>query len=110
MTSPVFALLAAIACATTFDGAPGLDECGALSGTAREDCRFAEARRVSADPAALDLTLRAVEDPLARDLLLVRLAFDAPTSSARFCSKVTTDLGKQRCQQIVGRPHLRGSP
>lgn len=110
MKAPLFALVVALACAMNSGRAPGIEGCEELSGTAREDCRFAEVRKVSGDPTALEGALRTLEDPLSRDLLLVRLAFDAPTSSAKFCSRVTTDVGKQRCQQIIGRPHLRGSP
>ena len=97
-------LLFALACARP----AGIVGCDSLSDTEREDCRFEEAKKVSGDPKALDLALKSIQDPLARDLLLVRLAFDSPTASAQFCSRVTTEVGKQRCQQIIGRPHLRG--
>lgn len=102
----LIALVLGLACAR----APGIAGCEPLAGNAREDCRFEEARKVAAEPGALDAALRSVDDPLARDLLLVRLAFDTPASSARFCARVTTAVGKQRCQQIIGRPHLRGGP
>ena len=88
--------------------APGIAGCASLDGTQLEDCRFEEAKKVSADPTALDAALGAIADPLSRDLVLVRLAFDTPSSAAQFCGKVTTAVGKQRCQQIIGRPHLRG--
>ncbi len=100
----MIALLLGLACARP----PGMAGCATLEGTAREDCRFEEAKRLSADPAALQAGLQAVDDPLARDLILVRLAFDKPGSSSTYCALVTTPVGKQRCQQIIGRPHLRG--
>lgn len=87
--------------------ADGIAGCEPLAGTAREDCRLEEAAKVVADPAAFAVALQTIEDPTARDLLLVRLAFDTPSSSTALCAKVTTPIGKQRCQQIIGRPHLR---
>lgn len=88
--------------------APGIAGCASLDGTALEDCRFEEVKKVAADPAALQATLDAIPDPISKDLALVRLAFDTPSSSAELCARVTTPIGKQRCQQIIGRPHLRG--
>ncbi len=82
-------------------------DCASLEGAAVEDCRFEFAKRAGSDAAALARVLEAIPDPLSRDLVLVRLAFDAPGSSARLCAGVTTDVGRQRCQQIVGRPHLQ---
>lgn len=91
------------------DRAPGLAGCTSLSGAEREECRFVEARKLVDQPEALDAGLVDLE-PLARDLLLVRLAMDTPTASAVLCGRVSTDVGRQRCQQILGRPHLRGQP
>ncbi len=88
--------------------APGIAGCASLDGAELEDCRFAESKKVAADPVALQAALDAIPDPLSRDLVLVRLAFDTPSSSGQLCTRVTTPVGKQRCQQIIGRPHLRG--
>lgn len=99
-------LLLALACARP----PGMAGCAALSGNAREDCRFEVARGLVGDPAALEAALASVDDTTARDLVRVRLAFEVPTASASLCAKVVTPVGKQRCQQIIGRPHLRGGP
>ena len=103
-------LLLVLACAAVASRAPGISGCESLAGTEREDCRLDEARKMGADPVALDLALAQIPDPVARDLLLVRLAFDTPSDSARYCSRTTTTVGKQRCQQIIGRPHLRSGP
>lgn len=89
---------------------PGMEGCASLSGNAREDCRFEVARGLVSDPPALDVALGSIEDATARDLVRVRLAFEVPTASSALCAKVVTPVGKQRCQQIIGRPHLRGSP
>lgn len=89
----------------TFEG------CAAIrDGIEREECRFLQAQRLSADPAALAAALATLSDATGRDLLLVRLAMDAPDKSDALCGQVTTPAGKQRCQQILGRPHLRGRP
>lgn len=82
-------------------------DCVALEGVAVEDCRFEFAKRAGTDPRALERVIAEIPEPLSKDLVLVRLAFDAPGSSARFCAGVTTDVGRQRCQQITGRPHLQ---
>lgn len=104
----VISVLAWLACS----GAPApppesVAECAGLDGVDVEECRFAFAKRAAKDPKALDQVLAAIPEPLSKDLVLVRLAFDAPGSSARFCAAVTTDVGRQRCQQITGRPHLQ---
>jgi hypothetical protein len=82
-------------------------DCAGLAGAAVEDCRFEFAKRAGADERALAEVLASIPDPLSRDLVLVRLAFDAPGSSARLCAGVTTAVGRQRCQQVTGRPHLQ---
>ncbi len=98
------ALILLLACTTP----PGMAGCDTLRDTMkREECRFTEAKKLAATPEALDAALVGL-DPTNRDLLLVRLAMDTPTSSAVLCGRVTTDIGRQRCQQILGRPHLRG--
>ena len=87
---------------------PGMAGCETLrDGMTREECRFTEAKLLVSDPPALDTALAGL-DPTSRDLLLVRLAMDTPTSSAVLCGRVATAIGRQRCQQILGRPHLRG--
>ena len=87
---------------------PGIAGCASLDGTQKEDCRFDEAKKLVGDKAEFTAAIATIEDPTARDLVLVRLAFELPSSSAALCSQVTTTIGKQRCQQIIGRPHLRG--
>ncbi len=98
------ALILLFACAPP----PGMAGCETLrDAMKREECRFTEAKKLVPDPEALDGALTPL-DPTSRDLLLVRLAMDTPTASAVLCGRVTTEIGRQRCQQILGRPHLRG--
>lgn len=90
---------------------PGFEGCGAIrGGEAREECRFVEAKKLAGDPGALGAALDTVEDPLARDLLVVRLVVDDPGRAEALCRLVTSEAATQRCQQILGRPHLRGGP
>lgn len=92
---------------------PGFEGCaGIRDGTEREECRFTEAKKLAApgDFAGLEKALGTVEDPLARDLLVVRLVVDDPSRAGALCKLVTSEAGLQRCQQILGRPHLRGGP
>jgi len=103
----VFAWLACSGGPAAAPSPESVADCAALDGVAAEDCRFAFAKRAAQDPRALEQVLAAIPEPLSKDLVLVRLAFDAPGSSARFCAAVTTDVGRQRCQQITGRPHLQ---
>lgn len=92
---------------------PGLEGCaGIRDGETRETCRFEEAKALAAAGRidALTAGLATIEDPMARDLLVVRLVVDDTTLADRLCPAVTTEAGKQRCQQILGRPHLRSGP
>lgn len=98
-------LIVALACGTR---APGMAGCASLpEGKEREECHFTEAKALVPNPDALDAALAPL-DPLARDLLLVRLAMDTPDQSAVLCGRVMSPVAKQRCEQILGRPHLRG--
>ena len=95
---------------------PGtLEGCAKISNeAAREECRYSLALQAvlpdgadgDVDAAALKKTLAAIDDPLSRDLLLLRLAIAAPTEGARLCMQVSTEGAKQKCQQVLGRPHL----
>lgn len=88
----------------------GFADCDRLSGMAREDCRLAFARPLLDDPPALQAALAQVEDPQARDLLLLRLAVDDPARAGALCAQVTDPAAVARCRQVLGRPHLGGLP
>lgn len=86
---------------------------GALDdGQCDADCHFERAQVAldSSDPTALDAAIAAAGDPLEQDLLRVRLAAIRPAQGAKLCAGVTTAAAKEKCQQVVGRPHLQGVP
>lgn len=97
-------------------------ECASLSDeTKREECRFdllqpllpapgAPAADRKAFQAALEAALTSIDDPRSRDLLLLRLAIASPASAGYLCTKVQTDGARERCQQVLGRPHLGSVP
>ena len=83
-------------------------ECVALAPpTAVEDCRLRLVQPLIDDDAALDAALAEIEDLGSRDLLLLRLAISDPPRAARLCRRVVTDGAKERCRQVLGRPHLQ---
>lgn len=101
----ILALLLSCAPAPT-----SLPDCDRLDGMAREDCRFGFARALVADPPALQEALLGIDDPVARDLLLLRLAVDDPARAGQLCQQVQTDGAIQKCRQVLGRPHLQSLP
>ncbi len=60
------------------------------------------------DHAAVKAEIHALDDPLARDMLRLRLAEAVPSAGGRLCPEMTTTYGKEKCSQVVGRPHLQG--
>lgn len=87
-------------------GADG--DCGTREGRARDACWY-EAARV-AEPAALPAVLERIEDPVARDLVLLRLAVDHPERANALCAQTRTPTGREKCDRVIGRPHLSGGP
>lgn len=95
-----------------------LADCAGLSDAAeREECRFQMVRPLLPDPQdpkpdykalkkGLDEAFQDIEDPRSRDLLLLRLAIASPSTAGFLCNRVTTDGAQQKCQQVLGRPHL----
>lgn len=58
------------------------------------------------DPSLLAKTLK--EHPLeTQDVLLLTLAIRNPNEANRFCKKIQTANAKEKCQQVIGRPHLQ---
>jgi hypothetical protein len=41
-----------------------------------------------------------------RDLLLLRLAVQQPRYSTILCRRVQSQNAKEKCKQVIGRPHL----
>ena len=103
----IFLLLAcggAVATPSTVEG------CAALSAaTDRENCRLELLEPVFAggDEAAFDKAVAALEDPSSRDLVRLRIAIRDPARAHKLCLQVETDGAKEKCRQVLGRPHLR---
>lgn len=82
-------------------------ECAQLSdATEREQCRYDFVAPLVGDPEALDQALAQIEDPQSRDLLLLRLAIAHPQTARHLCERVSTSGAQEKCQQVLGRPHL----
>jgi hypothetical protein len=77
-------------------------------GRARDDCHYALARTHADDAARLDGVLSGVADPAARDMVLLRLAVDLPARAPELCARITTPAARDKCDKVVGRPHLGG--
>ncbi len=100
MTLVLLSLLAA--CGTDASG-----DCGELPpGRALEECRYTRARAAAEQPEALDAALADIDDPASRDLLLLRLAVDLPARAPELCRRITTPAARDKCDKVVGRPHL----
>lgn len=103
------AALVALACG---NGTPGtIGECAALSSaTERETCRYTFLKPTVAgsriDEDTLDQGLVEISDATSRDLVLLRLAIAAPRHAAALCRRVHTAGAEEKCQQVLGRPHL----
>ena len=74
--------------------------------TQRENCRFEMVQPLMDDPDALIAALDQVVDPASRDLLLLRLATSNPKLNSTLCREAATAGAQERCQQVLGRPHL----
>jgi hypothetical protein len=70
---------------------------------------YRDASAVVDDPAKLDAVLAAVPDDATRDMVVYRLAVDHPDRARSFCARMTTPL-KQKCDNIVARPHIPTAP
>jgi hypothetical protein len=89
----------------------GVDACGKLGDPiAREECRYDAVRTVATDDAALDAALAGIEDAGSRDLVLYRLARDLPERAHALCGRTTTPAMRDKCDKVLGRPHLSGPP
>jgi hypothetical protein len=99
-------------------GAPGcrtapdtLAGCAALPDAAEADaCSLALALPLVDDPPALRAAVATLPGPAERDLLLLRLAVHRPTRAGEICALVTTAGAREKCQQVLGRPHLGSAP
>jgi hypothetical protein len=101
------ALLLVVSCTV----APAsLEDCaGVPEPAAREECHYTFIAPLLSDPPSLDAALASIEDPASRDLLLLRLAIADPKRAAALCKRVASDGAKERCRQVLGRPHLQST-
>ena len=61
---------------------------------------------LATQPDQLKMTL-AAEPTGTQDLLLLTLAIRNPSSAGQFCKQVHTETAKDKCRQVIGRPHLQ---
>ncbi len=45
--------------------------------------------------------------PEQQDILLLKLAVQNPTLATKFCREVNGRGAKEKCKQVIGRPHLQ---
>lgn len=63
-------------------------------------------KRLATEPELLKETLS--QEPLETgDLLLLTLAIRNPSAAGQFCKQVRSEPAKEKCQQVIGRPHLQ---
>ena len=62
--------------------------------------------QLATQPAVLKARL-ATEPVDTQDLLLLTLAIRNPSSAGQFCKQVHTESAKEKCRQVIGRPHLQ---
>ena len=75
-----------------------------------EECRYRLVAPLVDEPAAFEAALGQIESPESRDLLLLRLAIPHPNRAARLCQLTSTAGAKEKCKQVLGRPHLQSTP
>jgi hypothetical protein len=105
-------LVLALSLATMASCSASDDPCaGERDEVARENCQF---ERVSAQFEAGDArwkeTLQGIGSAASRDLVRLRLAVLAPQQGPALCTEVETEAARERCKQVVGRPHLASPP
>ena len=65
-------------------------------------------RSLLGDWKSFDLELdEAALDSATSDLLLLDLAVQEPKFAFTLCKKVQTEQAKEKCRQVIGRPHLQ---
>lgn len=102
----LLAPLGALACGGA--AREGRPDCETLALAAdREECRYTLTLPLVDDEPALNRALAAIADDASHDLLLLRLAITRPDQGARLCARTRTAQAQEKCQQVVGRPHLQ---
>lgn len=57
-------------------------------------------------PKAFEAELQKISDPVEKDIVLLQLAVQQPKYARMLCKNIQTDNAKEKCKQIIGRPHL----
>lgn len=93
------------------EGPPlAMADCASLAPTEREDCRLRFALALLDQPEELRAAIAAIPEPDSRDLLLLRLAVAEPTRAGAFCADAASEPAREKCRQVLGRPHLSTTP
>jgi hypothetical protein len=78
---------------------------------ARENCLFEAASAAwKRGVPAFRKSVKAIPSPESRDLVRLRIAIDDPAGAAQLCAEVETEPAREKCRQVLGRPHLRTRP
>ena len=75
----------------------------------RLDCAYEQAEPL-VETDGLEANLAKLDAKEDRDMVLYRLAVNHPQQANRLCQMVTTRAFVEKCQQVVGRPHLATTP
>ena len=62
------------------------------------------------DPRAMQAEISTFSDPTDQDMIFYRPAFNHPERAQEFCSQTQTRAFVEKCQQVLGRPHLGTKP
>jgi hypothetical protein len=90
---------------------PGLEGCEREGDPiAREDCRYDAVKVLLDDRAAFAAAVDRITPETSRDLVLIRLSVDHPEKAQELCRMVRTAAAQDKCQKVIGRPHLGGVP
>ena len=89
------------------------NDCNSIWVKDPEECAYQEikaafeASLTTQQTTPFEQALTQITDPTTHDLTLVRLAVAYPAQAGSLCSRVTIELAKEKCKQILGRPHLQ---
>ena len=56
-----------------------------------------------------DNTIAQITDVQRKDIILLKLAVKKPKFGPELCQRTQTENAKEKCRQVVGRPHLRNA-
>ena len=76
----------------------------------QHECVYAKALMQVDDPQAMNAEISTLSEPTDQDMIFYRLAFNHPERAQEFCSQTQTRAFVEKCQQVLGRPHLGTKP